>query len=729
LPLLVAGILVLGGLGAVATHNQENDLKTLSSVTFSQPVIKSEEEFVTISIDEANSFIMEQGKPMLPCYEQTFTFPFKTNIKSVICTPTNIQTQTISKDVIPTPKAVVLGQTVPISQDSSINYGTEPYPSKWFDYSLGGGSYNGELSVILKVQINPVKYYPVEKKIEWAKDVNIAIEYEPSNEQPTYREEYQLIVIGPDEFSDELAPLITHKIGRGVSAKFVGLNEIYTGTGRDNQEKIKYFIKDAIESWATGNVLLVGSNSKLPTRITHVLVDYPPNPIDDEEFVSDLYYADIYNATGAFCDWDFNGNNVFGEYAWDSGCSKNCDKVDLYPDVYLGRLACRNGGEVTTCVNKIIDYEYIQAYQTSWFKNLVVVGGDSFPDEDGDINEGELINQKVIDMMTGFIADKQWVSNGKLTSWVPTGLVNLKNAINGGCGFVDFSGHGNAETWATHPHLDFGTWVPTPHSGFYNTDVVTLTNGNKLPIVTVEACHTSEFNANQNCFNWAFMYIQNGGAIGTFGATGFGWGYTGNYVDNGLIGKIGLDTFRAYVYDDSATLGEMWAKALTRSIKTNGDGGEYKTVEEWQIFGDPTLQLAPESGAPLKPAIPSGPTSGVPGTEYSFTTSTTDPEGDKISYLFDWGDDTTSGWIGPYNSGTTVSAKKTWSSKGTYQIKVVAKDTHGKLSSWSDPLTMSITKNKNRAIDTPFLQFLQNFLQDHPNLFQILQQVNQRLGL
>src|SRR4030042_5473477 len=115
------------------------------------------------------------------------------------------------------------------------------------------------------------------------------------------------------------------------------------------------------------------------------------------------------------------------------------------------------------------------------------------------------------------------------------------------------------------------------------------------------------------------------------------------------------------------------------------DEMDFKTVEEWEPFGDPTLAIAEESQAPLKPSKPSGPASGGIGTEYTYTTSTTDPESDKISYLFDWGDGTTSGWVGPFNSGATGSAKKTWNAKGTYEIKVVAKDEHGKLRQWSDP--------------------------------------------
>jgi len=67
---------------------------------------------------------------------------------------------------------------------------------------------------------------------------------------------------------------------------------------------------------------------------------------------------------------------------------------------------------------------------------------------------------------------------------------------------------------------------------------------------------------------------------------------------------------------------------------------------------------------------------------YTYSSSTTDPDGDKISYLFDWGDGSDSGWRGPYTSGTTAFATHLWSSPGTYYVKVKAKDEQGAVSRW-----------------------------------------------
>jgi len=101
-------------------------------------------------------------------------------------------------------------------------------------------------------------------------------------------------------------------------------------------------------------------------------------------------------------------------------------------------------------------------------------------------------------------------------------------------------------------------------------------------------------------------------------------------------------------------------------------------------------EAPPVNHEPVKPNQPSGPTNGKIGQECAYTTSTTDPDGDQVFYLWDWGDGNNSGWLGPYNSGATCEAKHIWNAKNSYNIKVKAKDIYGKESSWSDPLPITM---------------------------------------
>jgi len=95
---------------------------------------------------------------------------------------------------------------------------------------------------------------------------------------------------------------------------------------------------------------------------------------------------------------------------------------------------------------------------------------------------------------------------------------------------------------------------------------------------------------------------------------------------------------------------------------------------------------------PKKPDKPEGKMWGINGKKYKFYTKTIDPDEDKIYYLFDWGDGSDSGWIGPYESGKIISATHMWSEGGSHKIKVKAKDIYGKESEWSETLKIIIIK-------------------------------------
>jgi hypothetical protein len=102
-----------------------------------------------------------------------------------------------------------------------------------------------------------------------------------------------------------------------------------------------------------------------------------------------------------------------------------------------------------------------------------------------------------------------------------------------------------------------------------------------------------------------------------------------------------------------------------------------------------------ENQRPNKPETPSGPTRGNPGTEYTFTASATDPDGDSLQYKWDWGDGNVSEWL------EASEASYTWTGENIYNIRVIARDTKGGESDWSEPLSFStpiIYKNPFMAL-------------------------------
>jgi hypothetical protein len=144
-------------------------------------------------------------------------------------------------------------------------------------------------------------------------------------------------------------------------------------------------------------------------------------------------------------------------------------------------------------------------------------------------------------------------------------------------------------------------------------------------------------------------------------------------------GEYNWDTTR--VPDGTYTL-------LVEAVNSKGNIGHDRS----KPFRISNSEKPPQNHPPYKPSKPTGEITGRPGEKYAYATSTTDPDGDQIYYLWDWGDGTTSGWLGPFNPGEKAVATHVWEEEGDYKIRVKAKDTHGEESQWSDPLSITMPR-------------------------------------
>jgi hypothetical protein len=677
--------------------------------SFSTPEIREDGDFITIVIPESTSYIMDSGKPMLPYYAQTMTFPVGTEIVDVSFTFSPVQKTNIHQKVIPAPQPVPLDleykdHCFTTEMDEEAYSSFVPYPNTWFNYNIGRGLDRGERVIFLSLSVYPVRYTPGLDSIQYLEDVNIVVKYKPKphDSGSTTNDSYDLVIITPQEFCDALQPLVDHKINNmSISTKIVKTDEIYYWDyfqvqGRDRAEQIKYFIKNAYDQWNTKYVLLVGGKK------SYLSADEWWTPVrkincelgsDTFNTISDLYYADLYDGNGTFCSWDANHNDLFGE--------GEKDKADLYPDVYLGRLPCVDLNEVTTMVNKIIKYE--TQNDSVWFNRMILCGGDSFPLAScyNTISEGEYIQQEILNVMEAaysgksFIGLKLWMSLNSLTA------SNIIKEIDRGAGFISFSGHGGETAWGTYSKSN-----PVVFS-FSNKDIDNLgDNDGGYPIAIIHACDCGDFSYSEPCFAWKLIKHQNGGAIASCASTDMSWGIYYNPPTSTTGGLLELSAFKSYA-NSSRTFGEMWGGSINLYLKEQslffGDL-HYCLLGEWQPFGDPSLRLkslgdsAPENNnPPSEPDMPSGSSSGKAGIKLTFSSSTIDLEGDDIYYLFDWGDGTDSGYLGPYNIGETAQATHAWKKDGVFQVKVKAVDMHGFESPWSEPFDVSISYWNNKV--------------------------------
>ena len=101
---------------------------------------------------------------------------------------------------------------------------------------------------------------------------------------------------------------------------------------------------------------------------------------------------------------------------------------------------------------------------------------------------------------------------------------------------------------------------------------------------------------------------------------------------------------------------------------------------------------------PYPPERPVGPDGGLfhrvyVGNSYTYKTRSTDPDGDDISYKWDWGDGNESQWSVFLPSGAYSTGSWTWEEPGTYQVRVKAKDIGDHESDWSLPLEVTVRKS------------------------------------
>jgi hypothetical protein len=331
---------------------------------------------------------------------------------------------------------------------------------------------------------------------------------------------------------------------------------------------------------------------------------------DEERFLSDLYFADIYKYEDGnlmFEDWDSNQNGVFAEWR---GFIR--DQLDFIPDVYVGRLACRNRWEAAIMVDKIIEYENTNGLEQDWFKNLVLVGGDSWMGDPNDhYYEGEEENEAALGYMEHFNPVKIWTSLDTLT-----GPDDIISAVNQGCGFLFFDGHGNPMSWATHPPYDSSTWI-----GIKLDEFKDFSNRGQYPICIVGACHNSQFNVSllnllnlrhfidvyyhsewsPESWSWWLTRINNGGSIATLGYSGYDYFGVGDFNQDNipdciqrLSGFLHVHFFEEYGSAGADILGETHANTLIRYITDLDPYRDYydaKTIEEWVLLGDPSLKI------------------------------------------------------------------------------------------------------------------------------------------
>jgi hypothetical protein len=102
----------------------------------------------------------------------------------------------------------------------------------------------------------------------------------------------------------------------------------------------------------------------------------------------------------------------------------------------------------------------------------------------------------------------------------------------------------------------------------------------------------------------------------------------------------------------------------------------------------------PENQPPYNPRTPNGADCGQVGLRYTFTTYGIDPDGDRVSYMFMWDDDTFS-YTHMVSSGGYAGKSHIWDSPGEYRVRAKTIDENNAQSDWSPVFMVTISDHNN----------------------------------
>jgi len=605
IPFLVVGIFVLSGLGAVAQTFGEEENIISEKINISVPTIVEKEDYISLDLSEATVDSWEENKPALPVITKTYTFPFGTKIDEVEVSFSEFTDIEILKPIKPSPERRILSEVVSSnivkSKEITTYSDIEVYPEERFGYRTGMGLKGKDNVLYLTISLYPDQYFPQQNLINHAEKASIDIKYTLPVEPVIFGDTYDYLIIAPANFQSALQPLVDHKnnLEPPVRTKLVTLEEIPSGVGVDRQEDIKYFIKEKKEEWGITYLLLVGAGVEgeeiFPVR--HAWVSSEGH---EDYFPSDLYYADLYNSTGGFSNWDYDGDGKFAEHPTD------IPNIDVIPDVYLGKLPANDANEVKVIVNKVIQYKA----HNKMTNKILQMGGDSFTDDN--IYEGEYANTIVLTKLPGYNSIRLWGSHPnpdydtrELTKQ------NIKEGFMENVDFVDFCGHGSWASIATHPPKDGDTWIPpktliSPYTGFLyaDYDIYRVNNQYKYPVCIFKSCSNNKYTEKPHCFGWKTINKNNGGGIVVIAASGISYGSTGISIVDSCTGWMEVHTFEQYGIDNKKIIGEIWSndiKDYYTTFESDLEKSDWKTLLEWSLFGDPTLVIEDGDDPKSKP--------------------------------------------------------------------------------------------------------------------------------
>ncbi|MFO8077392.1 MAG: C25 family cysteine peptidase [Thermoplasmatota archaeon] len=712
-------------LPVVSSFQGGNDNEIMVSYFFGEPsmnvIMVGDTTYDTIHMKNTIS-AADPGKPVLPICGAYILLPPDSTYADITVQCNKQITLDGTYDILPAsrpvPKTATSTPSIP-EKDPLVYQSSSPFPKESFDVV---GTYVLKGYIILVLNLYPVQYIPTTGEIIYYQSIDVSITckekqsktlpisnqlgaeseivnrvdnpdllslYKPEKQQMSSLDSYDMLILTTESLKNSFIPLKNAHDGNGVLTRIKTLSDISLLTDSITTEDIRDFIRDEYLEHGIRYVLLGGDADIVPDRILWV------EGMDEEKWhmetflPSDMYYGCLDGP------YNFDGDDQWGEPT----DGENGGDVDLFAEVYVGRAPVDSTADVDRFVTKTI--AYMQENPNAEYLNKVLMAGEHLGDY-GIASWGGNYLDLMIDASsadgyntTGIPSDRYQIETLYDRDWPETNdwpAEELVNRINNGIHILNHDGHA---------YYQYNMKMT-----IYDIDSL---NNDKFFFDYSVGCMSGGFD-NPNGGDCFAEYITVKTDHGAFAAImNARYGYFWSYSTDGDGTRFSREFWDAVYGENIPVISHANQDSKEDNLFLIDRSCMRWTYYELNLFGDPSVAFH-TSIPPEKPARPQGKSTGKPGVEHSFSSSTIDVDGDNVSYLFSWGDGSDSGWLGPYQSGEQVTASHIWNEKGSYTVQVKAKDESGVESPWSDPLPIKMPLNyRVDSLYSLFFSFLHRF--------------------
>lgn len=426
-----------------------------------------------------------------------------------------------------------------------------------------------EGSPVCEVLVFPYRWNPSTGVLQRLWELELSIDTEASRRTPVSGPEtdaMRMLIVTVPEFSEVMDDLARRRHSEGILTEVVTMDEVLASSGgRDDAEALRNFIIDYKQAHGLDFVLLGGDVEHVPVRYAFAMESQAGIHPREDSLPCDLYFSDLDG------DWDANNNGVFGEVE---------DEVDLYPDVWVGRLTVNTVQEAEDWFGKLVAYE--DCLEDGHLQDVLFLAEVLWynPFTDGGIGKN-LIHSRCL---PGFMSvTKLYQTLGNLSAY--TTMMAMMEGQN----LVNHNGH----AWINGMSIG-----PT---GIIDAAFLNMVNsgGRFSALMYSIGCWPGAFDF--DAVGEHFLTSPQGCGLSFIGNSSYGWGSPGNpgYGYSEILDEY---FFQRLYQDRSSRIGQVLAEAKEFYIPY----GRWENVYRWHLYtvnllGDPSFR--PYRKVPVAPQL------------------------------------------------------------------------------------------------------------------------------